>query len=117
MASLYVGAFGPYGTEIVRLRRKYGNWNRKDDADKSSDVEFFEYVEAVKLTGDLNVPSGQVTFRAKIGKGNRLSNRGLYPDELGAGMGPYVKGADLGFLYVVPEQSFLVLFSRLKLPD
>ncbi|KAK6123374.1 hypothetical protein DH2020_042875 [Rehmannia glutinosa] len=134
---LYVGAFGPYGTEVVH-----------------------------QADGDLNVPAGQVTFRAKVGKGNRLANRGLYPHELGVdinnhqliglcewiytvlaisykgqgriaefgfknpkwvegellqmngkGLGPYVKGADLGFLYVVPEQSFLVLFNRLKLPS
>ncbi|URE47020.1 protein EXECUTER 1, chloroplastic-like [Musa troglodytarum] len=106
-AGLYVGAFGPYGVEVV-----------------------------------------QVTFRAKIGKGSRRSNRGMYPEELGVvasykgqgriaepgfknpqwvdgellqfngkGLGPYVRGTELGFLYVVPEQKFLVLFERLKLPD
>ncbi|KAL2650555.1 hypothetical protein R1flu_018683 [Riccia fluitans] len=147
LSGLFIGDFGPYKSEVVQLRRRFGTWTGGESSTNCSELEFCEYVEAVKLTGDSDVPSGQVLFRAKIGKGSSLSVRGTYPEGLrvtgryhGHGRlaipgfrnpqwidgevvlfdgkrGGQTNGTELGFVYCLPERRFLVLFNRLKLQD
>ncbi|OMO85258.1 hypothetical protein CCACVL1_10319 [Corchorus capsularis] len=139
---LYIGAHGLYTSEVIHLKRKFGQW--QDGGNKEpSDLEFYEYVEAVKLTGDPFVPAGQVAFRARVGKRYQLPHKGIIPEEFGVVArykgqgrlaepgfqnprwvdgelvildGKYIKGGPVvGFVYWAPEYHFLVFFNRLRL--
>ncbi|KAI4296443.1 hypothetical protein L6164_036400 [Bauhinia variegata] len=140
---LYIGAHGLYSSEVIQMRRRFGQWQEESDARESSDLEFYEYVEALKLTGDPYVPAGQVAFRAKVGKRYQLPHKGIIPEEFGViarykGQGrlaepgfrnprwvdgelvildgKYIKaGPVVGFVYWAPEYHFLVFFNRLRL--
>ncbi|CAL8470008.1 g9550 [Coccomyxa elongata] len=132
---LYLGTFGPHGPEVLQLQRSV-----------TEDGE--ECVLGIKLTGDQNVPAGHVSFRAKIGRKHRRSGYDLmYPPELEisaryagegrvahkgfrdarwvegellhfSGSNPVTKGAELGFVWVVPhERRYLILLSRIDLDD
>ncbi|XP_014508775.1 protein EXECUTER 1, chloroplastic [Vigna radiata var. radiata] len=140
---LYIGAHGLYSSEVIHLRRRFGQWQEDNGAKEPSDLEFYEYVEAFKLTGDPYVPAGQVAFRAKIGKRYQLPHKGIIPEEFGViarykgegrlaepGFqnprwvdgelvildGKHLKaGPVVGFVYWAPEYHFLVFFNRLRL--
>lgn len=58
---------GTYGinSEVLHLRRKFGSWQEDEASQKQRDLEFYEYVEAIRLTGDRNIPAGQVLFSSR----------------------------------------------------
>ncbi|WJX52480.1 Protein EXUTER 1, chloroplastic-like [Trifolium repens] len=140
---LYIGAYGLYSSEVIQMRRRYGQWQEDGRAKETPDLEFYEYVEALKLIGDPYVPAGQVAFRAKVGKRYQLPHKGIIPEEFGViarykgegrlaepGFqnprwvdgelvildGKHIKaGPVVGFVYWAPEYQFLVFFNRLRL--
>ncbi|MCL7048019.1 hypothetical protein MKW94_027560 [Papaver nudicaule] len=145
LSGLYIGSHGLYTSEVIQLRRKYGQWQHDSGNKNSQDLEFYEYVEALKLIGDSHVPAGQVAFRAKVGRQYQLPHKGIIPDEFGVvarykgqgrlaepGVknprwvdgelvvldGKFIKGGPVvGFVYWAPEYHFLVFFHRLRLPE
>lgn len=145
LSGLYIGAHGMYTSELLHLKRRFGQWHEDDASKKITGLEFYEYVEAYKLTGALSIPAGQVVFRAKIGKKYQLPHKGIIPEEFGViaryraqgrladpGFqnprwvdgelvildGKNIRGGPvIGFVYWAPEHHFLVFFNRLRLPE
>lgn len=67
---LYIALSGG-SSEIICLQRKFGQWKEEDvSGTKERDLEFYEYVEAIRLTGDHLGPAGQVriTYRTEVTK-------------------------------------------------
>jgi hypothetical protein len=128
---VFLGSFGPHGPEALALSRVARGGE--------------EWAQGRKLTGDPNVPAGEVSFRARVDRAARLPTPGDYPPEFGvqaryAGQGrvaregfaapkwvdgellvfsranPLTAGAELGFVYnLEPARRFLLLFTRVDL--
>ncbi|KAG2548308.1 protein EXECUTER 1, chloroplastic-like [Panicum virgatum] len=141
---LYVTASG-FDSEIISLQRKFGQYQEDNLSEEHSDLLFYEYVEAVKLTGDNLVPAGQVVFRAKVGERYQLPHKGIIPRELGVvarykgqrkiadpGVqnprwvdgellildGKFIRdGPVIAFFYWTSNFHLFEFFRRLKLPD
>lgn len=78
-AGLYVGTFGPHGPELLQVSRQV--------------EEGQEWAVATKLTGDPNVPAGTVSWKALIGRANRLPGARGWQRLLWLGTGCAVWGA------------------------
>lgn len=132
---LYLAAFGSHGPEVLQLQRE------QDPIDDT-----VEWVTGTKLTGDSNVPAGEVSFKAKIGRGSRLGTPDVYPPEMGvlaryrgsgcvaqggfqqpswvdgellhfSGDGATTRGAELGFVWTGNQNHFLVILKRIDLSE
>ncbi|KAK1402090.1 Protein EXECUTER 1, chloroplastic [Heracleum sosnowskyi] len=84
LVGLYTASNGHLVTEVIQFRRKFGQWQENGEIKDPSEIESYDYVEAVKLTGDPDVPAGQVAFRAKVGEKYKLPPGSLLEKKIGA---------------------------------
>ncbi|KAK1402073.1 Protein EXECUTER 1, chloroplastic [Heracleum sosnowskyi] len=138
---LYVGSNGYLVTEVIQIRRQFGHWPGDDGIGDHSKLEPCNYVEVVKLTGDPDVPAGQVSFRAKVGEKYKLPLWSVLEKDYGAvarykgegrlsgfqeskwvdvelfilGEEHRKEGFAIGFLFPAQDYYFMKLFKQLKL--
>lgn len=66
LSGLYIGVHGLYTSEVIHLRRRFGQWQDDAGTRNPQNLEFYEYVEAIKVTGDPYVPAGKVIFLSDV---------------------------------------------------
>lgn len=59
---LYTASNGYLITEVIQFTRKFGQWHGNGETEGPSKVESCDYVEAIKLSGDPDVPAGQESY-------------------------------------------------------
>eukprot|EP00958_Prasinococcus_capsulatus_P022964 scaffold3316_cov390-Prasinococcus_capsulatus_cf.AAC.2 len=114
LEGLFWGSFGPHGPELVQLKQMPASEAFADAPDLMGDDPSEPCVVAYKVTGDPNVPAGEASFRARVGRNSRLEAHGEYPEEIGiqrrfAGQG---RVAQLGFTKAHWVQGELLEFSK-----
>eukprot|EP00216_Chloropicon_sp_CCMP2111_P000665 CAMPEP_0198240300 /NCGR_PEP_ID=MMETSP1446-20131203/5464_1 /TAXON_ID=1461542 ORGANISM="Unidentified sp, Strain CCMP2111" /NCGR_SAMPLE_ID=MMETSP1446 /ASSEMBLY_ACC=CAM_ASM_001112 /LENGTH=765 /DNA_ID=CAMNT_0043923019 /DNA_START=238 /DNA_END=2535 /DNA_ORIENTATION=- len=99
LSGIYYGSFGLHGMEVLSLQRQI-LYDDEVDSEGGQDAAApygavsgagarvdrggSEYVVARKLTGDPNVPAGEVSFKARVGPGAKLPiAQDGFPEELG----------------------------------
>ncbi|XP_074356786.1 protein EXECUTER 1, chloroplastic-like [Apium graveolens] len=72
---------------VIQITRKYGQWRKDGELEnlsKNESDDYVVYVEAVKLTGDPELPAGKVAFRVKVGDKYKLHPGSVLEEKFGA---------------------------------
>ncbi|XP_074331758.1 protein EXECUTER 1, chloroplastic-like isoform X5 [Apium graveolens] len=113
---LCIGSNGYLASEVIQLRRLFGPWPEIDSTKEVSEPELCEYVEAVNLTGDFDVPAGQVARYKGKGRLPGFNNFKLVDvDVIILGEECCRDGFAIAVLFSAPKHYFLKFFQQLGL--